>query len=126
MEAKRIRESVLHPIDVRHTEPDDFFRLCINSNDSYSRSIHPTNNCHDFVIEFPQGSSDSMQHRIAQCNRYQVVSLRMPIRGNKDIQNSYYVQVPFHSHVLKEVSNFSTSPSGVYNTKFGKRQDYNM
>ena len=70
-----IRESVLHAIDVRHTEPDDFFWLRINSNDSYSRSILPTNNCHDFIIEFPQSSSDSMQHRIAQCNRYQVVSL---------------------------------------------------
>ena len=49
-----IRESVLCAIDVRHTEPDDFFRLRINSNDSYSRSIHPTNNCHDFIIEFPK------------------------------------------------------------------------
>ena len=72
---RHIRESVLRAIDVRHTEPDDFFQLHINFNDSYSRSIHPTNNCHDFVIEFPQGSSDSMQHRIAQCNHYQVVSL---------------------------------------------------
>ena len=115
-----IGESVLRAIDVRHTEPDDFFRVRINSNDSYSRSIHPTNNCHDFIIEFPQGSSDSMKHRIAQCNRYQVISLRMPIRGNKGIQNSCYVQVPFHSHVLKEVSSFPTSSNGVYNTKFGK------
>ena len=30
------------------------------------------------------------------------------------------MQVPFHSHVLKEVSSFPTSPNGVYNTKFGK------
>ena len=59
-----IGESVLRAIDIRHTEPD-----------SYSRSIHPTNNCHDFIIEFPQGLSDSMQHRIAQCNHYQVISL---------------------------------------------------
>ena len=50
-----IRESVLCAIDIRHTEPDDFFQLCINSNNSYSRSIHPTNNCHDFIIEFSQG-----------------------------------------------------------------------
>ena len=70
-----IGESVLRAIDVRNTEPDDFFQLCINSNDSYSRSIHPTNNCHDFIIEFPQGSFDSMQYRIAQCNHYQVISL---------------------------------------------------
>ena len=113
-----IGESVLRAIDVRHTEPDDFFWLRINSNNSYSRSVHPTNNCHDFSIEFPQGSSDSMRHRIAQCNRYQVISLRTPIRGNKGIQTSCYV--PFHSHKLKEVSSFLTSPNGVYNTKFGK------
>ena len=61
-----------------------------------------------------------MQHRIAQCNRYQVISLRTPIRGNKGIQNSCCAQVRFHSHVLKEVSSFPTSPNGVYNTKFGK------
>ena len=61
-----------------------------------------------------------MQHRIAQCNCYQVISLQMSIREDKGIQNSRYPQVLFHSHVLKEISSFLTSPNGVYNTKFGE------
>ena len=44
----------------------------------------------------------------------------MPIRGNKGIQNSCYAQVPFHSHILKEVLSFPTLANGVHKTKFGK------
>ena len=65
-----IRKTQMHTIDVRESEPSDFFKLHINSNDTYSRSIHPNNNCHNLTIEFAQGSAESIQYRIAQCNRY--------------------------------------------------------
>ena len=69
----------------------------------------------------PQGSADSVQYRISQCNRYQVVNLRLPIRGNKGIQASYLAQVPFHSHLIKSIPNLPIAAGGIqYNMKFGK------
>ena len=107
-------------IDVRQSEPEDFFKLRLNSNDTYSRYDYPNNNCYNFTIKFPQGSADSIQYRIAQCNRYQVVNLRTPIRGNKGIQTSYYAQVPFHLQVIKDTPTLPLTPGGVYSTTFGK------
>ena len=34
--------------------PDDYLQLRINSNDIYSKTIHPNNNCYNFTIEFEQ------------------------------------------------------------------------
>ena len=96
-------------------------KLLLNSNDTYSRQFYPNNNCYDFTIKFPQGSADIVQYRMSQCNRYQVVNLRLPIRGNKGIQASYVAQVPFHSHVIKSIPNLPIAAGGVqYNTKFGR------
>ena len=119
--ATYIGESLLHAIDVRQSEPQDFFKLQLNSNDTYSRQFYPNNNCNDLTIKFPQGSADSVQYRISQCNRYQVVNLRLPIRGNKEIQASHLAQVPFHSHVIKSIPNLPVVAGGVqYNTKFSR------
>ena len=86
-----------------------------------SRQFYPNNNCYDFTIKFPQGSGDYVQYRISQCNRYQVVNLRLPIRANKGIQASYLAQVPFHSHVIKSIPNLPITAGGVqYNKKFGR------
>ena len=71
-----INKSVLHSIDTRQSPLDDLFRLRINSNDPYSRWFHPNNNCYDFTIEFPQGSAESIQYRISQCNRYQLGEIK--------------------------------------------------
>ena len=61
--------------------PDDYLQLCINSNDTYSKTIHPNNNCYDFTIEFEQPAAESLQYRINQCNHYQVISAQVPIRS---------------------------------------------
>ena len=115
-----IGESAPDAKDVRQSEPEDFLKLCLNSNDNYSRYDYPNNNCYNFTIKFPQGSADSIQYRITQCSHYQVVNLRTPIRGNKAIQTSYYAQVPFHSQVIKDTPTLPLTPGGAYNTKFGK------
>ena len=116
-----IGESLLHAIDIRQSEPQDFFKLRLNSNDTYSRQFYPNNNCHDFIMKFPQRSADSVQYRISQCNRYQIINLRLPIRGNKGVQASYFAQVPFHSHVIKSIPNLPVAAGGVqYNTNIGR------
>ena len=90
---------------MRQSLPDNFFRLCINSNDMYSRWLYPNNNCYDFMIEFLQGSAESIQYRISQCNRYQVTELRLPIEGNKGVQLDYrQEQQTFYSQVIKSMS----------------------
>ena len=61
--------------------PQDYLQLKINSNDLYSKSYHPHNNCYSFVIEFDQPAAESLQYRINQCNRYQVISATVPIRS---------------------------------------------
>ena len=76
--------------------PRDHLRLKINSNDTYSRTLHPNNNCYSFTIEFkqPATATESLQHRINQCNRYQVLSIQLPIRSSLGlIYNS-----PHHHH----------------------------
>ena len=59
--------------------PDDYLQLCINSNNTYSKMIHPNNNCYDFMIEFEQPTAKLLQYRINQCNHYQVISAHVPI-----------------------------------------------
>ena len=44
--------------------------------------LHPNNNCYSFTIEFEQPAAESLQHRINQCNRYQVLSIQLPIRSS--------------------------------------------
>ena len=71
--------------------PRDHLQLKINSNDIYSRTLHPNNNCYSFTIEFEQPTAESLQHQINQCNRYQVLSIQLPIRSCLDlIYNSPY------------------------------------
>ena len=116
-----IGESLLHAIDIRQLEPQDFFKLQLNSNDTYSRQFYPNNNCYDFTIKFPQGSADSLYHTEYHNVIYQVVNLRLPIRGNKGIQASYLAQVPFHSHVIKSIPNLPIAAGGIqYKMKFGR------
>ena len=62
--------------------PRDHLQPKINSNDTYSRALHPNNNCYSFTIEFEQPAAESLQHRINQCNRYQLLSIQLPIRSS--------------------------------------------
>ena len=62
--------------------PREHLWLKINSNDTYSSMLHANNNCYSFTIEFEQPLAESLQHRISQCNRYQVVSIQLPIRSS--------------------------------------------
>ena len=81
--------------------PRDHLQLKINSNDTYSRMLHPNNNCYLFMIEFEQPAAESLQHQINQCNRYQVLSVQLPIRSSLGlIYNS-----PHHHHT-KTSKNF--------------------
>ena len=73
-----ICKTQVNSINMRESQPDDFFRLRINSSDTYSHLIHPNNTCHNFIIEFAEGCAESIQYRIAQSNRYQVVNLKTP------------------------------------------------
>ena len=65
--------------------PQDYFKLRINSNDAYLRLAQPSNNCYNFVIKSPPSSAESIQFRIAQCNCYQVVNLKVPVRNSRGI-----------------------------------------
>ena len=67
--------------------PQDYLRLKINSNDLYSKSYHPHNNCYSFVIEFDLPVAKSLQYRINQCNRYQIISAMVPIRSQLGVQD---------------------------------------
>ena len=79
--------------------PRDHLRLKIHSNDTYSRALHPNNNCYSFMIEFEQPAAESLQHRINQCNRYQVLSIQLTIRSSLGlIYNS-----PHHHHHAKNI-----------------------
>ena len=78
--------------------PRDHLRLKINSNNTYSRTLHPNNNCYSFTIEFEQPAAESLQHQINQCNRYQVLSIQLPIRSSLGlIYNS------LHHHHAKNI-----------------------
>ena len=81
--------------------PRDFFKLRINSNDAYSKVTRPNNNCYDFVIQFPPSSAESIQFRIAQCNRYQVVDVKVPMRNSRGIGRGYYL--PYNAPVRRHV-----------------------
>ena len=67
--------------------PQDYLRLKINSNDLHSKSYHPHNNCYSFVIEFDQPAAESLQYRINQCNRYQIISATVPIRSQLGVRD---------------------------------------
>ena len=47
------------------------------------------------MIEFPQGSAESIQCRVAQCNRYQIVNFKAPVRNNKGIVTETKRGTPF-------------------------------
>ena len=81
--------------------PRDFFKLRINSNDAYSRVTRLNNNCYNFVIQFPPSSAESIQFRIAQCNRYQVVDVKVPVRNSRGIGRGYYL--PYNAPVQRHV-----------------------
>ena len=115
-----ISQSTPLSIDLRQSFPQDFFRLRINSNDTYSRLKHPTNNCHNFTIEFPQGSAELIQYRVAQCNRYQIVNFKTPVRNNKGIVTDGKRRAPFFSQVIKApLSTTLMTAGGTFKTKFG-------
>ena len=79
--------------------PREHLWLKINSNDTYSRALHLNINCYSFTIEFEQPLAESLQHRISQCNRYQVVSIQLPIRSSLGlIYNSLH-----HHHHTKNI-----------------------
>ena len=95
-----ITQSEIHSIDIRKSYPSDFFKLRINSNDTYSRSYYyPANNCHHFTIVFNDSAAEALQNRISQCNRYQIVSFKTPIRNNKGICELN--RLPYSSPVVK-------------------------
>ena len=60
--------------------PRDYFKLRINSNDPYSKTARPNNNAYNFIIDFPPSTAESLQFRIAQCNRYQLINATVPLR----------------------------------------------
>ena len=115
-----ISQSTPLSIDRRQLFPQDLFRLRINSNGTYSRFKHPTNNCHNSTIEFPQGSAESIQYRVAQCSRYQIVDFKIPVRNNKGIVTDRKRGTPFFSQVIKApLSMALMTAGGTFKTKFG-------
>ena len=89
--------------------PQDYFRLRINSNDTHSKFAHPNNNCFNFVIDFPPSTAESIQYRIAQCNRYQVIDLKVPVRNSKGIQVGKYYLL-YNSYVKRPIA-LTTTPT---------------
>ena len=69
--------------------PRDYFKLRINSNDSYSKALRPHNNAYNFIIDFPSSTAESLQFRIAQCNRYQIVNAVVPLRTSIGLTTEY-------------------------------------
>ena len=95
-----ITQSEIHPIDIRKSYPSDFLKLRINSNDTYSRLYYYlANNCHHFTIVFNDSAAEALQNRISQCNQYQIVSFKTPIRNNKGICELN--RLPYSSPVVK-------------------------
>ena len=92
--------------------PRDFFKLRINSNDAYSKVTRLNNNYYDFVIQFPPSSAELIQFRIAQCNRYQVIDVKVPVHNSRGIRRGYYLpyNAPVRRHVpLTSDPNFITT-----------------
>ena len=88
-----IGNSTPQTTDIRESFPLSYFTLRINSNDLYSREKYPNNNCHNFTIDFPQETAESIQSRISQCNRFQIINLKTPVRNHKGIltgKNRHY------------------------------------
>ena len=100
--------------------PGDYFRLKINSNDTFSRDKHPNNNCYNFTIEFPSVSAEAIQNRISQCNRYQITYVRLPIRSYIRIATTVKPP-PCISPVLrtKPLTNVGNTTTGIFKTKLG-------
>ena len=100
--------------------PGDYFRLKINSNDTFSRDKHPNNNCYNFTIEFPSASAEAIQNCTSQCNRYQITHVLLPIRTH--IGTAMTVKPPpYISPVLrmKPLTNADATTTGIFKTKFG-------
>ena len=76
--------------------PQDYLRLKINSNDTYSRLFHSNNSCYSFTIEFEQAAAESLQCRINQCNRYQVISAYVPVRNSLGLLYSSLLNPQHH------------------------------
>ena len=72
------------------------------------------------MIEFPQSSSESIQYRITQCNRYQVVKVCLPVQNSNKIQQQPQNSqaMPFASPILKHQLNCLYYGS-QYKTKYG-------
>ena len=90
--------------------PRDYFKLRINSNDSYSKATRPNNNAYDFTIDFPLSTAESLQFRIAQCNRYQVVRAVVPLRTTIGISDE---RVSVHSVVKRSTSLTTSLPTDM-------------
>ena len=83
--------------------PQDYLRLKINSNDLYSKSYHPHNNCYSFVIKFDQLAAESLQYRINQCNRYQIISAAVPIRSQLGVRDDTPPRTPQYTNIATPV-----------------------
>ena len=101
---------------------DNYLQLCINSNNTYSKTIHPNNNCYDFMIEFEQPTAESLQYRINQCNHYQVILARVPIRSTLGVALQLPSNMFLASPVLLSFSPVTTAAANVpllYRSKLG-------
>ena len=88
-------------MDISQHQPANYFCLKLNSNYSFYQLTHPTNNCYNFTIEFPQSSSDSMQYQIAQCNRYQITHVLLQVGNLLLISQTNTIQMLLLSSVMK-------------------------
>ena len=117
-----IGNSTPQTIDIRESFPQSYFTLRINSNDLYSREKYPNNNCHNFAIDLPQGTAESIESRISQCNRFQIIDLKTPVHNHKGIPTDKAVitEPSFYSPILKS-STLSTplTPAGTLRSKLG-------
>ena len=102
----------------QYSLPDDYFQLRINSNNIYSRGLHPKNNCYNFTIEFEQPAAESIQFRINQCNQYQVISARLPIRNTLGIPQLSKSRMSLASPIVKSFSPV-VSDSVSFKSKLG-------
>ena len=100
---------------------DDYLQLRINSNDTYSKTIHPNNNYYHFTIEFEQPAAESLQYRISQCNCYQVISARVPIQSTLGVALQPTSNTFLASPVLKAFCPVTTAANVplLYRSKLG-------
>ena len=101
--------------------PDDYLQLRINSNDTYSKTIHPNNNCYVFTIEFEQPAAELLQYKINQCNHYQVISACVSIRSTLGVALEPTSNTFLASPVLKAFSPVTTAANVplLYRSKLG-------